>query len=605
MRVVFERNVPIPMRDGVILRANVFRPEADGKFPVILTRLPYGKDTGFSYALLDPVRIAEAGYIVVIQDVRGRFSSEGQYKGFIQEFDDGYDTVEWAQNMEGSSGLVGMYGASYFAFTQWAAAASGHPALKVVTPMVAFDDGWEGVGFRNGAYEWGLAASWYLGVMSLPEIVRTKRDSPDFPLVFGRLVYDVDHLSESGYFELPLKDFSPMKRANVLPEFFEQMLENRYTDAWRAISIHPHYDSMQVDAHLIGGWYDVFLQSTTESFVRLKKLGREARLVVGPWTHSNYGNSVGDLDFGMAANTNLLDLKYDSTTLHQRWFDARLKGVNNGLADEPPVRIFVMGENKWRYSSDWPLPETVYTPFYLSSAGHANSSEGDGRLSMNAVRPAGNGVGSADAVRPTGDAVRSAVNGVGSTDAASSDTYVYDPENPVLTNGGNLLMTSQYPPGPKNQAATEAREDVLVYTSDVLTEPLEITGPLKAKLWVASSARDTDFVVRLCDVDEKGQSFNLADGVVRMSYRSSFEEPELIVPGQVYEIEVDLWATSNVFLPGHRIRVQVTSSNFPRWNRNLNTGASNEASVEVVTATQTILHDAPHPSHIILPVIPR
>ncbi|QSO46831.1 CocE/NonD family hydrolase [Alicyclobacillus mengziensis] len=578
MRVVFERNVPIPMRDGVTLRANVFRPEADGKYPVILTRLPYGKDTAFSYALLDPVRMAEAGYIVVIQDVRGRFSSEGQYKGFIQEFDDGYDTVEWAANMPGSNGSVGMYGASYFAFTQWAAAASGHPALKVVTPMVAFDDGWGGVGFRNGAYEWGLAASWYLGAMVLPEIARTKKDSPDFPLLFGRLVHDADHLSESGYFELPLKDFAPMKRADVLPEFFHQMLENRYSDAWRAISIHPHYDSMQVDAHLIGGWYDVFLKSTIESFVRMKKLGREARLVIGPWTHSNYGNGVGDLDFGMAANSNFLDLKYDPTALHQRWFDARLKGVENELAAEPPLRIFVMGENKWRFSSDWPLPETVYTPVYLTSGGHAHSSSTDGKLTMGTLP---------------------------SENSADNDTYAYDPGDPVLTNGGNLLMTPLYPPGPKDQTTTEAREDVLVYTSDVLSQPLEITGPLKAKLWVTSSAKDTDFIVRLCDVDEKGRSINLADGVVRMRYRNSFEHPELIVPGEVYEIEVDLWATSNVYLPGHRIRVQVTSSNFPRWNRNLNTGASNEESAEFVTATQTILHDANHPSHILLPVIPR
>ncbi|KPV42155.1 CocE/NonD family hydrolase [Alicyclobacillus ferrooxydans] len=576
MRVVFERNVAVPMRDGVILRANVFRPLENGEYPVIVTRLPYGKDTGFAYAILDPVRLAEAGYILVIQDCRGRFASGGEFRGFIQEFDDGYDTVDWASKMPGSNGSIGMYGASYFAYTQWAAAAGGHPALKAVMPMVAFDDGWQGVGYRNGAYEWGMAASWYTGGMALPELLRSRSQSPEFPMQFGRLVYDVDHLSHQGYFELPLKDFTPMKRADVLPEFFDQMLEDRYTDAWRSISIHPHYESMQVDAHLVGGWYDVFLKSTIASFLRLRELGRETRIIIGPWTHSNYGNAVGDLDFGMAANSNFLDLKFDSTTLHQRWFDARLKGIENDLASEPPIRIFVMGENKWRVATDWPLPETKYTPFYLNSDGHANSKHGNGRLSFHT--PADN---------------------------SPADVYMYDPANPVLTNGGNLLMTAAYPPGPIEQSVVEERDDVLVFTSEVLEAPLEVTGPLTAKLWVKSSAPDTDFVVRLTDVYPDGTSINIADGVIRMRYRDSFEQPELIEPGALYEVDIDLWATSNVFLSGHRVRVQVTSSNFPKWNRNLNTGASNQETAEFVVATQTILHDAAHPSHILLPVIPR
>lgn len=588
------------MRDGVTLRANVFRPESEEEFPVILTRTPYGKDTVMSYLILDPVRLAEGGYIVVIQDVRGRFASEGQYRGFPQEFDDGYDTVEWASRMQGSNGSVGMYGASYFAFTQWAAAVGGHPALKALAPTVSFDDGWVGVGFRNGAYEWGLAASWYLAAMALPELARVKSKAPDFPMQFGRLVYDADHLSTQGYFELPLKDFSPMRRVEIMPEFFDQMLENRYTDNWRAISIRPHYEHLQVDAQLTGGWYDVFIKSTLESYMTLRRLGREARLVVGPWTHSNYGNAVGDLDFGMAANSALLDFKYDPTTMHQRWFDARLKGMQNELTEEPPVRIFVMGENKWRLASDWPLPQTVYTAFYLSSEGHANSCNGDGKLTT------GNGevteAVSSSFAGTQGSSLDTAASG---SLQATSDTYIYDPANPVLTTGGNLLMTSAYPPGPKDQAAIEGRSDVLVYTSDVLTGPLEVTGFIKAKLWVQTTARDTDFVVRLTDVYPDGKSINLADGVVRMRYRDSFENPELVEPGQVYEIDVDLWATSNVFLPGHRIRVQVTSSNFPRWNRNLNTGESNEETAEFIAATQTLLHDASHPSHIVLPVIPR
>ncbi len=574
VRVVFERNVACPMRDGVTLRANVFRPEEGGPYPVILTRLPYGKDTGFAYGLLDPIRLAETGYIVVIQDVRGCFASEGEFAGFAQEFQDGYDTVEWASKLPGADGQVGMYGASYFAYTQWAAAASGHPALRVLTPTVSFDDAWAGSAFRDGAFEWGLSASWYTTAMAIVELMRKKRGSPDFPELFGRLVFDANHLPEFGYYELPLDQFSPLKRAGVLEDFFTQLRHSTYDENWRAISIRPHYEKMQVSAYLVGGWYDVFLDSTIGSFQAIRKNGQDARLLIGPWTHSNYSNAVGELDFGMAANSSFLNFQYDSTTLHQLWFDQQLKKLENPLAKEPPIKLFVMGENAWRYAGEWPLPETVWTPYYLHSDGHANSISGNG--SLNTTTP----------------------------DEEAPDHYVYDPANPVPTTGGNLLMTPTFRPGPANQAVVEQRDDVLIFTSEALTEPLTVIGPVKAKLWIKTSAKDTDFVVRLTDVYPDGRSINLADGVQRMRYRDSIEVTELVEPGEVYAIEVNLWATGNVFLPGHRVRVQVTSSNFPRWNRNLNTGESNETTSAFIVAEQTLLHDADHPSHIVLPVIP-
>lgn len=575
MRVLFERNVSGTMRDGTILRANLFRPEADGVYPVVLTRLPYGKDTSYAYLILDPVRLAEAGYIVVIQDVRGRYASEGSYGGFSQEYADGYDTVEWASQLRGSNGSVGMYGASYFAYTQLAAAASGHPALKTITPTVSFDDAWAGVQFRGGALEWGMTCAWYLGLMAPTELARSGQGDPAFPAQFGRLVHDIDHLAGDGYFQLPLAEFAPLKRLGILPEVFDHIRANTNSDYWRTMSIRGHYEAFHVSAQFTGGWYDVFLKSTIESFLRMREAGKDATLTIGPWTHSNQSHAVGDVNFGLAANSMLLNFQDDPTTRHQRWFDAKLKDVVSGLDSEPPVRIFVMGTNRWRSEPTWPLTDTQFTPFYLHSGGDANRQSGDGKL---------------DTQIPATEA---------------PDNYVYNPADPVRTHGGNLLMTSEFPPGPKAQELPENRADVLVFTSAVLSENLEVTGPIQAKLWVASSARDTDFVVRLADVDAHGQSINLADGILRMRYRNSEQHPQLMEPGTVYAIVVDCWATSNVFLAGHRIRVQVTSSNFPRWSRNLNTGDSNEETIEFQSANQTLYHDEEHPSHILLPIIPQ
>nr|NNM89537.1 CocE/NonD family hydrolase [Bacilli bacterium] len=563
MRVVFERDVPCTLRDGIILRANVYRPDEGGPYPVILTRLPYGKD-GSAYSVLDPIRLAEAGYIVVIQDVRGCFASDGEFQGFPQEFNDGYDAVEWAAHLPNANDTVGMYGVSYYGYTQWAAAAMKPPSLRVVAPTIALDDGWLGATFRHGAIEWGMTASWFSG-MAVANLFKVKEQFEDFPARFGRLVYDNDRLSHEGYFDLPLDQFGALRRAGVLPDFFEQITRTRYDDTWRAMSIKPHYDQMDVAAFLTGGWYDVFLQSTLDAYLALQQNGKEARLLIGPWSHINFTGAVGDVEFGAAADIGFLNFEMDRTMLHRRFFDHTLKQPDPGLEQEPPVRLFVMGSNTWRYASAWPLPETTYTPYYLHSESTLSTTT------------------------PT---------------LEPADHYTYDPLNPVITTGGNLLMTPSYRPGPLDQATVEARDDVLVYTSAPLEEALTVIGPVKARLFVSTTAQDTDFVVRLTDVDPSGRSLNLADGIVRMRYRDSLEHPSLLEPNHIYAIEVDLWATANVFLPGHCIRVQITSSNFPRWSRNLNTGESNESTAETIVATQTILHDEKHPSHLLLPVIP-
>lgn len=573
MRVLFERDVPCPLRDGTILMANVYRPEGDGAWPVLLTRTPYGKDL-LSFIRVDGTRLAEAGYMVVIQDVRGCFRSEGEFVPFEQEFEDGYDAVEWAAQLPGSDGTVGMFGMSYFGFTQWAAAASGHPALKAVYPICAVHDPWDGTSHRAGALEWGVLAGWNLN-LSLPALARQASVLPNFSERFGRLVYDIDHLSAETYFELPVYQFSSLRRTELFPYVFEDMIQGNNLEQRHRKSIVPHYARMQVSAALEGGWYDLLLNSTLASYRHLKAAGREVLLTIGPWSHLEMGSMVGDLDFGMAANSGLLNLREDPTTRHQRWFDAQLKGKRTELGKTPPVQYFVMGENRWHFAQEWPLPQTLYTPWYLHSSGHAQGASGDGLLSL-----------ATPGLEPV-------------------DEYVYDPAAPVLTLGGNLLMTGAYPAGPKEQGSTERREDVLVFTSEALTEPVEVTGPIRAKLWVASSAPDTDFVVRLTDVHPDGRSYNVADGILRMSARNGQEHLERMEPGVVYPIEIDCWATSNLFQTGHRIRVQVTSSNFPRWNRNLNTGASNETTAEFQPARQKVLHDEEHPSHIVLPMIPR
>ncbi len=571
MNVVFERHVPCTMRDGVVLMSNIFRPAEPGAYPVVMTRLPYGKDTPYLY-YLDPLALAESGYIVVVQDVRGRFASGGEVRLFEQEFLDGYDAIDWASKLPGSTGAVGMFGASYFGFTQLAAAASGHPALKTVAPGIVFDEPSEGLVFRGGALEWGLSATWHL-LLAPAELARQAGREPDFPIRFYQLIQAIDHLPTEHIWDLPLTDYAPLKQSGLLPQFFETITHPR--ESAERVSIRPHYDHMTVSGLFTGGWFDIFTRSTIEAFQRFRAAGRPAQLVMGPWTHGNFTSSAGDLSFGFGANDMLLDLKEDRTTRHRRWYDATLKGMDNGMLDEMPIKLFMMGANRWKSVSEWPLSETVYTPWYLHSGGQAETVAGDGRLSQTVPL----------SERP--------------------DHYVYDPAHPVLTWGGSTLLSAEYRSGPVDQARVEERPDVLVYTSQALAEPLEVTGPVTANLWVSTSALDTDFVVRLCDVHPDGRSYNVVDGIVRMRHREGMDESRLLEPGTVYPVTVDLWDTSIVFLPGHRIRIQVTSSCFPRWNRNLNTGQSNEETAHYISADESIWHDAEHPSHIVLPVIPR
>ncbi len=580
-----ERDVPAVMRDGTVLRADVYRPAAEGRYPVLLERIPYSKAMlPLAAYCLDPLAAAAAGYAVIIQDVRGRFASDGgPFYIFRDEFNDGYDSVEWAASLPYSDGRVGMFGASYMGMTQWQAAVMQPPHLQAIFPCTS-----AGSAFfrRGGAVDWGLLVYWFLSSLGLSGVLRAKQGRPEARQEFLALVENIDRMDEVYRF-LPLRDLPVMKlgasdQAESFAPFFRDVLDHdTFDDFHRQLSVLHRHAQVQVPAFVLAGWYDVLLGTDLNHFTRTRREAatetarRSTRLLVGPWAHAAFPHVVGERHFGLGSSGLFLNLETDLTSLHIRWFDRWLKGIRNGVDEEPPVRLFVMGKNVWRDENEWPLARTRYTPWYIHSGGLANSLRGNGTLS------------------PEPPAA-----------ASPPDEFVYDPADPVPTRGGNLLMSPDYFRGPLEQTATEERPDVLVYTSAALNEDLEVTGPLIVKLYAASSAPDTDFTAKLVEVLPDGRAYNIADGILRARYRRGAEEPpSLIEPGRVYEYTIDLWATSMVFQRGHRLRVEVSSSNFPRFDRNLNTGELGRDSDRMAPARQTIFHDIQYPSHIVLPVV--
>ena len=564
--VVVDFDVPSPMRDGTILRANVYRP-AEGRWPVLLTRLPYGKDLAGATGIIDPLQAARRGYVIVIQDTRGRFTSEGEFRPFVDETDDGFDTVEWAASLPYADGQVGMYGQSYFGYTQLAAAVRQPPALKAIIPYMAVGHPMNGWMYRGGAVELGARANWSL-MMGLDHLVRRHRgDLANLGPAIAALTGEMDRLGTKGYASVPLAEFEPLRRQAVAPWFFEQLAMREIDDELDAVIMANKHQLVQVPSFHVGGWFDIFQADTIDSFVEMRRLGQPTRLLMGPWVHVNRGNPVGELNFGFGSQAAFINLQSDFGRLQLRWFDHWLKGIDTGMLSGPPISLFVMGTNVWRDEEEWPLSRAVDTPFYLHE---------EGRLSTEPP------------------------------DAEQADRYTYDPSNPVPTRGGALLLSPEFPPGPLDQAAIERRPDVLTFSTEPLERDTEVTGPIVVHLWACSSAPDTDFVARLVDVHPDGRAYNLADGIIRARFRDTPRGgPEaLLEPGRAYEFTIDLWNTSNVFRAGHRIRLQVTSSCFPRWDRNQNTGNPLDSDVELRVAEQTILHDREHPSHVVLPLVP-
>jgi len=554
------------MRDDIKLSADVFLPRGGGSFPTLLLRTPYE-------SLLEPhidwaAWWAKRGYAVVIQDCRGRFESEGTFTPYVDDGLDGHDTLEWIAGQPWCNGKIGTSGRSYGGLFQWQLASHRSPYLTAMAPQVIMGDYFKDCHRVGGAVQWTLTG--FASVIFTTSVSLIQRGATH---IFGNSEY---------YRHLPLITLDEATIGRAVPWYRDWCEHIYYDDYWRAINTEAKLDQINVPIRQQGAWYDPYTAASFRAWNGMRERGfspharANQSIFIIPWTHHlPDGSKLGDLDFGPGA---AVDLKQDDL----RWFDHWLKGLDTGITSEPPIKLFVMGENRWRFEHEWPLARTHFIPYFLHSGGHANSVFGDGTLSPE------------------------------SPGAEPPDRYDYDPQNPVPTLGGNnstwtWMKFAQEPiyPGPVDQRPLERRDDVLVYTSPVLDADLEVTGPLEAVIYAESSARDTDFTAKLVDVYPDGRAIHLAEGILRARHRASMEAMELLVPGEVAEFRIELAPTSNLFLKGHRVRVEISSSNFPRFDRNLNTGEDIFRSTRMQTARQTILHSAEYPSHVILPIVPR
>ncbi len=567
-----EKNIEIPMRDGTTLRANITRPVEEGAFPALLERTPYNKEGGSEVGVGSPDFFAERGYAVIIQDVRGRFASDGDFYPFRDDGAglnrDGYDTIEWVASQPWCDGNVGTIGGSYSGATQYRNLLSRPPHLRASYVRESSSDYVREWVYRDGAFELAFNMAWAQNVTltNIDHLV----GADDLELQRSHQEQVKEEI-EDWYGRLPIY---PCPFFEGLSDWFNDWLRQPEDGAyWWEFNIEPFHDQVVTPVYHLGGWFDIFLAGTLKNYTGMRRRARteesrqSQKLIVGPWIHGP-GNIdaqvVGEFDFGSDARRNFNEIRLP-------WFDHWLKGVNTGVMGEAPVTVFVMGRNAWRETSNWPLPETQYTNYYLrgGSSGSIDSLN-DGTLSS-----------------------------ASPSDSENPDSFTYDPSDPVPGIGGNTL---NIPGGVFDQRPSDAR--CLTYTSDPLTEELEVTGPVKAVIYGLSSAPDTDWVARLIDVHPDGYARNVCDGILRARYRNSFEHPELLDPGKVYRYEIDLWGTSNAFQPGHRIRVTVTSSCFPRFDRNLNTGGPIHRETASQVAINTVFHDNLRASHIVLPVIP-
>jgi len=564
--VSLERNVAMKTRDGITLVADIYRPADGQKHPIMLTRTPYNKDN------MAPIGMkgAQRGFIVIAQDTRGRFTSEGEWYPFKHESADGYDAVEWAAALPGSDGRVGMFSGSYVGATQMLAAIAHPPHLAGICPVVTASNYHENWTWQGGAFEQWFGQSWTAG-LAVDTMTRLAQKSTN-----ARLGEQILPITEFPVFNLsPDGIESGAALTKKLAPYYEDWLKHpTYDDYWKEWSIEENYQNIQVPALTIAAWYDIFLGGSLRNYIGMRDHAGNAdarakqRLIVAIGGHSGWQRQVGILDFGP-------DSPFDENEITVEWYEYLFLGEQNQFADSSkPVSIFVMGKNQWRSEAAWPPAEMKPVRYYLQSMGKANTATGDGILSTTA--------------KP-----------------GAQDTLVYDPAKPVQTVGGALCCDAEHlKPGPRDQREVEARQDVLVYSTPPLENDLEVTGPITLDLYASSSAADTDFTGKLVDVAPDGTAINLTDGILRARYRNSTSKAEAIEPGKVYEYKIDLWSTSNVFLKGHRLRLEVSSSNFPRFDRNLNTGKDAASSAEFVKATNVIYHDNSHPSALILPVAP-
>lgn len=587
----------VPMRDGVRLAADVYLPAgADagpGPWPALLERTPYDKTAHAS--VQTGHYFAARGYAVVIQDVRGRYASEGEWYPFADEAPDGEDTLAWVVRQPWCDGKVGTIGLSYSACTQTALGACAPPGLAAQFISEGHHNYHTGSMRQGGALEQRFMIYAFRMAKTAPQVVADP---------VKRAALEQAHRDIRQWLgRAPIKPgLSPLR---FLPSVERWLIDiwrhGEYDDYWRsrpAYSIEERYDDYaDVPIYLLGGWYDSYAGSTTRNYVEFSRRKKSPiRLIMGPWVHgvAPIGQTyAGDVDFGP-------DAAVDYNWLRLRWFDQVLKGVETGILDEPPVRIFVMGGGsgrklpdgrldhggRWRFESEWPLSRAVPTRFYLQP---------DGGL---ATSPPAEGAGPA------------------------CSRYRYDPRDPVPTIGGNISAVPEVMPGggfdqrgrpdvygAKDTLPLSARHDVLVFSTPPLERPVEVTGPMTVELWVESTAPDTDFTAKLIDVYPPNEDYpdgyelNITDSIVRLRYRNSREAPELLRPGEVVRCQIQLYPTSNLFAAGHQIRLHISSSNYPRFDVNPNTGEPLGTSGRTEVATNSVYHSSRYPSHITLPIV--
>jgi len=541
-------NQRVRMRDGVELSADVYRPDSTGKFPVILSRTPYNKNGGSTLAIAR--YFVPRGYVFVAMDVRGRGDSDGEFVPYRNDGRDGYDTIEWCAKQTWSTGKIGTIGGSYNGRIQWLTALEQPPHLTTMIAMVTPSDPF---------VEWPTGLPIPMGISW-------------YHFTAGRVLQNMDAVDWARiHRHLPMKTMD--EAAGRPNRYWKEQFDHAQLDEWwEPLRYQNKFDRVKVPVLHISGWYDDEQVGTPLNFSGMTTKGatpeirRSQKLLMGPWPHAvNSTSKLGEVDFGPTA---VIDLN----GYWLRWFDYWLKGIDNGIMREPSARIFVMGENRWIDENEWPIARTQWVKYYLHSGGRANSLFGDGSLSTSLP------------------------------DNQPFDSYVNDPARPVpfITEPSFAQIGST-----DDYRAVERRDDVLVYTTPALTEGVQVCGPITARLFAASSARDTDFMMKLLDVWPNGYAQRLTDGMVRARFRSGMERPSLIEPGRVYEYTIDLWNTCQMFKQGHSIRVEVASTAFPKYDRNPNTGEALGTSTRLETAQQKIYHDRERASHVLLPIVPR
>lgn len=547
-------DVRIPMRDGINVSADIYLPDAAGPFPTVLVRTPYDNSAQVKHGKT----YASKGYAFVAVDVRGRYDSPGgEYYPYFAEAQDGYDVQQWIGHQPWSTGKIGTHGASDLGLTQWIAAPERSEFLTCMVPRVIGPDQYRQLFWPFGTFQLWMAFAW-----ALQHSVHSKQPGLE------------PHEWRKALRSLPLRNMDEAIGQH-LPQWKDWIDHAHYDEYWEPLNIEQQLGEVACPAYNMGGWYDLNSRETFLNFNALRLHGRtpearQSKLVVGPWPHALSQSTInGDVDFGP-------DSKIDLEALELKWFDYWLKGMANGIVDEPPLHLFIMGENVWRDEQEWPLARTDWQQWQLHSNGRANTLLGDGELSHAAA---------------TDD---------------PADHFIYHPDYPVPTVGGSVCCDCAVVPwAAQDQRDLEMRADVLCYSTLPLETDLEVTGPITLTLYAATDGRDTDWTGKLVDVGTDGYAMILCQGIIRARSRESLSHPTLLDPGKVYEYTIDVGVTGNLFQQGHRIRLEVSSSNFPLYDRNLNTGNPLGQDAEIRIAHQTIHHSRAYPSHLLLPVVPR